>query len=60
MLGLAVPVVIFFGDVRFHIPVVPLLVIASAATIVTICTNVGEPADDGGEATPAHVRATAP
>jgi hypothetical protein len=50
-------VVIFFGDVRFHLPVVPLLLIAAAATIVTICTNVGEPSDEVGDTTLAPVRA---
>ena len=68
MVGLAVPVFIFFGDVRFHLPVMPLLLVAAAATIVTICTHVGEPDvsdgagdgavdGDGGGATPADVRA---
>jgi len=59
MAGLALPVVIFFGDVRFHIPVVPLLSVAAAATIVTICTNVNEPDDEAGQPTPAPVRAPA-
>ena len=59
MAGLALAVVIFFGDVRFHIPVVPLLSVAAAATIVTICTNVNEPNDEAGQPTPAPVRAPA-
>ena len=59
MVGLFLPVVIFFGDVRFHIPVVPLLVIAAAATIVTICTNVDESSDEDGEPAPARVSAPA-
>jgi 4-amino-4-deoxy-L-arabinose transferase-like glycosyltransferase len=45
IIGLALPVVIFFGDVRFHMPVVPLLSVTAAATVVTICTNVGDPAE---------------
>jgi 4-amino-4-deoxy-L-arabinose transferase-like glycosyltransferase len=60
MVGLILPIFIFFGDVRFHLPVVPLLLVAAAATIVTICTNVGEPDDGAGdsdEATPAAVPA---
>src|SRR5207302_7971348 len=58
MVGLILPIFIFFGDVRFHLPVVPLLLVAAAATIVTICTDVSEPdAGDGDEAMPASVPA---
>jgi 4-amino-4-deoxy-L-arabinose transferase-like glycosyltransferase len=59
MVGLAAPVVIFFGDVRFHLPVMPLLLIAAAVTIVAICTNVGESNAEGAETTSAPVSAPA-
>jgi 4-amino-4-deoxy-L-arabinose transferase-like glycosyltransferase len=42
MILLAVTPLIFFGDTRFHVPVLPLLSIAAAATIVTIRSNLAQ------------------
>ena len=42
MILLAVTPLIFFGDTRFHVPVLPLLSIAAAATIVTIRANLAQ------------------
>jgi 4-amino-4-deoxy-L-arabinose transferase-like glycosyltransferase len=36
MVALAVPIVIFFGDPRFKLPVIPLLAVAAAAAIVEL------------------------
>jgi 4-amino-4-deoxy-L-arabinose transferase-like glycosyltransferase len=46
MLLLAITPLIFFGDTRFHVPVLPLLSIAAAATVVTIRTNLARVAGD--------------
>jgi hypothetical protein len=57
--ALALPIVIFFGDPRFKLPVLPLLSIAAAAAVVTGRDRIRAPSDDrAGHASPA-VGATA-
>jgi 4-amino-4-deoxy-L-arabinose transferase-like glycosyltransferase len=46
MLLLAVTPLIFFGDPRFHVPVVPLIAITAAAALVTIRANLARVAGD--------------
>jgi hypothetical protein len=48
MILLAVTPLIFFGDTRFHVPVLPLLSIAAAATVVTIYSGPVRVAVDDG------------
>ena len=59
MVALALPVVIFFGDPRFKLPVVPLLSVAAAATIVTIWERLRASTDEGREHTSTPVAAVA-
>ena len=49
MILLAVTPLIFFGDTRFHVPVLPPLSIAAAATIVTIRSNLAQIAVEPSE-----------
>ena len=60
MVALALPVVIFFGDPRFKLPVVPLLSVAAAAMVVSIWGRSRATTDDGHEhaSTPVGAAAT--
>jgi 4-amino-4-deoxy-L-arabinose transferase-like glycosyltransferase len=49
MVALALPVVIFFGDPRFKLPVVPLLSVAAAALVVTVWDKRRSITNENGE-----------